>query len=260
MSTDLPDPSTSEPVGEQLRQARLLHNRTLEDAAAQTRISISILRAIEASTFDQLPADAFAKGLVLLYATYLGFDGQTMAQKFLHERGSGRKNNLSPLQKRQRSHALEPKKLAEQTRISSATVATVLFICIVVSFTGFCLHYSWNPFAYLTDKALSFTSTVKNTFPPADPANSGLRTQNTLELQAVFHTDCRVLVVIDEQQASEQTYLKGSTIQWEAQRSMQIDFLQENCAELQLNGSLLAAPVFSDGRAVLRLPLTAHGP
>ena len=79
-------------------------------------------------------------------------------------------------------------------------------------------------------------------------------------LQAVFYADCRVRVSLDNQPATEQTYLRGSTIQWEAQQSMQLDFFQENCAELQFNGSLLALPLFQDGRATLRLPPTVHGP
>lgn len=261
MSTDFPDPSTAQPVGEQLRRARLDQNRTLEEAAAQTHISLSNLRAIEHSAFDQLPADTFAKGMVRLYAVYLGLDGQTLAGQFLQERPGGHQSKrLTPLQKSRITHALEPKKLAEEVHLSSATAAAALLLCIVVSFTFFCVYYSWNPFAYLTGKALSLTTTVKNTFHPADPATSGLRSQNILTLQAVFYADCRVRVIIDGQPASEQTYLKGSTIQWEAQQSMQLDFFQDGCAELQFNGTLLAAPVFRDGRATLRLPLNAHGP
>ncbi|MGE4559667.1 MAG: helix-turn-helix domain-containing protein [Desulfobulbus sp.] len=260
MSTDFLDPSAVHPVGEQLRRARLDQNRTLEEAAAQTHISLSNLRAIEHSAFDQLPADTFTKGLVRLYAVYLGLDGQSLARQFLRERPGGRSRRLTPLQKSRVTHALEPKKLAEEVHLSSATAAAALLLCIVVSFTFFCVYYSWNPFAYLTDKALSLTTTVKNTFHPADPTTCGLRTQNILTLQAVFYADCRVRVVIDDQPVSEQTYLKGSTIQWEAQQSMQLDFFGDGCAELQFNGALLAPPVFRDGRATLRLPLDAHGP
>lgn len=260
MNTDPSHVPVPQPAGEQLRQARLTQNRTLADAASHTRISLSNLRAIEDSAFDQLPANAFTKGLVTLYATYLELDGESLAAQFIHERGNNSARVLKPVEKGYFSPSLEPKKLAEQARISSAATAAVLFFCIVVSFTGFCVYYSWNPFAYLTDQVLSLTHTVKNTFHPADPATSRLRTQNTLMLQAVFYADCRVRVSLDNQPATEQTYLRGSTIQWEAQQSMQLDFFQENCAELQFNGSLLALPLFQDGRATLRLPPTVHGP
>ncbi|MDD2464191.1 MAG: helix-turn-helix domain-containing protein [Desulfobulbus sp.] len=260
MRTDLSDFSGDQPVGEQLRRARLDQNHTIEEAAAHTRISLSTLRAIEEQAFDRLPADGFTKGLVSLYASYLGLEGEPLAMQFIRERRNGSSDSLTPLQKSQIDHSLEPKKLAEQARVSSAATATALLFGIVVSFSGFCLYYGWNPFAYLTDKALSLTTTVKNTFHPADPATSSMRTQNTLSLQAVFYADCRVQVAIDNQPTSDQTYLKGSTIQWEAERTLQLDFFQEHCADLQFNGSLLAAPVYRDGRATLRLPLTVHGP
>ena len=260
MSTDPSNAPAPQPIGEQLRQARLEQNRTLAEAASQTRISLSNLRAIEDAAFEQLPANAFTKGLVILYATYLGLDGETLATQFIQERGNCSNRTLKPLERGEFPPSLQPKKLAEQARVSSAVAASILFFCIVVSFTGFCVYYSWNPFAYLTDKALSLTHTVKNSFHPADPATSRLRTQNTLLLQAVFYADCRVRVSLDNHPATEQIYLRGSTIQWEAQQSMQLDFFQENCVELQFNGSLLATPVFRDGRATLHLPLTIHGP
>ena len=72
--TDLP--TEQQPVGEQLRQCRLEQSLTLEDVAADTRISLANLRAIEAMEYEKLPADAFAKGLIILYAQFLGQDGR----------------------------------------------------------------------------------------------------------------------------------------------------------------------------------------
>ena len=260
MTMDNQEPSLSDRVGDRLRQARQEQNRTIEDAATHTRISPANLRAMEDSAYQRLPADSFTKGLLLLYAQYLGLDGRTLADQFFIERDGGRVNQLTALQKNRITHSLAPKKLAEQARISSATAAAVLLVCIVVSLTGFCLYYSWNPFGYLTDKLHLFTTTVKGTFHPADPATSGLRNQNTLTLQAVFHADCRVVVALDDHPGTEQNYLKGSTIQWEAQQGMVLSFYQADCAELQFNGAPLPFPPIIDGRATLRLPLAANGP
>ncbi len=260
MQTDAQTSSPPERVGDRLRQARQEQNRTLEDAVAHTRISPTNLRAMEDSAYDRLPADAFTKGLILLYATYLGLDGRTLAEQFFIERDGGCIKHPTPLQQSRETHSLAPKKLAEQARISSATAAMVLLGCIVVSMTGFCLYAAWNPFSSLTNKVLSFTSTVKNPFHPADPATSGVRNQNTLTLQAVFHADCRVLVSIDNLPADEQYCLKGSTILWEAQRSMHMDFFQADCAELLFNGSPLPFPPLVDGHASLYLPHPTNAP
>jgi cytoskeletal protein RodZ len=260
MNTDNQESYQQDRVGDQLRQARQEQNRTIEDAAVHTRISPANLRAMEDSAYEQLPADSFTKGLLLLYAEYLGLDGRHLVDQFFFERDGGRVRHLTALQKSSIAHSLEPKKLAEQARISSATAAAVLLFCIVVSFTGFCLYYSWNPFGYLTDKLHLVSSTVKSTFHPADPATSGIRNQNTLTLQAVFHKDCRVVVRLDDHPGTEQNYLKGSTIQWEAQQNLVLSFYQADCAELQFNGAPLPFPPVIDGQATIRLPLPANAP
>nr|WP_321466531.1 helix-turn-helix domain-containing protein [uncultured Desulfobulbus sp.] len=254
------DSSPPPSAGEQLRLARLQQNHTLEEAAAHTRISLANLRAIEEGALDRLPAAAFTKGLVANYAAYLEMDTDTVATQFLAEYAKTAGRRPESLPAHQAVHNLEPKKLAEQPRVSSAAAAAVLLVCIVTSFSGFCVYYSWNPFAYLTDKLLTLTQSVADNFHPADPATSSLRTQNVLLLQAVFHADCRVQVRLDNQPPMEQTYLKGSTIQWEAQHSMHLDFMGENCAELQFNGSLLPFPPFREGKASLQFPTAVHGP
>ncbi len=253
------DTNATPSAGEQLRQARLHHNHTLEEAAAYTRISLANLQAIEESTFDRLPAAAFTKGLVANYAAYLEMDADAVAIQFLTEYTKAAGTRPDSLRSRLAGHNLEPKKMAEQPRVSSAAAAAVLLVCIVASFSGFCVYYSWNPFAYLTDKLLTLTQSVTGSFHPADPATSSLRTQNSLLLQAVFHVDCRVQARLDNQPPVEQTYLKGSTIQWEAQQSIHLVFLGDNCAELQFNGSLLPFPPFREGKASLQLPSSGHG-
>jgi transcriptional regulator with XRE-family HTH domain len=247
-------------VGDLLRQARLEHNWTLEDVTAHTRISRANLLALEESDYQRLPADFFTKGLLQLYAEYLGIDDPLLADRFFRERDGGRKKQQSYLHRSRATQSLQPKKLAEQARVSSATAAIILLTCIVVSFTGFCLYFSWNPFEYVTDKLHRITSTVKSNFHPADPTTSGIRNQNKLALQAVFHRDCRVLVILDDHPGIEQNYLKGSTIQWEAHQGMVLYLYQADCAELQFNGTPLPFPPLIDGRATIRLPIPAHAP
>lgn len=261
MKTTPPPMPAADPVGTRLKQARMERQLSIDEAAAQTRISRSILQAIEAATYDRLPADSFTKGLVQLYANFLGLDGRELAETFLIERDGGRLTALTPLQKCRISQSLEPKKLAEQTQVSSAWSALILLACIVGSFTAFCLYFSWNPFSYLTDRAFYYSSKVKSSFHPADPATSTPHNQTRLSLQAVFHQDCEVRSVVDDQPPSEQHYAKGSTILWEAQQSLHLTFAQADCAELLYNGDPLAFPPMENEHAVLFLPPPpAHGP
>lgn len=251
----------ADPVGTQLKQVRLERRLSIDEVEAQTRISRANLLAIEESTYHRLPADSFIRGLVQIYANFLDLPGRELAEAFLAERDAGQPSPPTPLQKCRMSQTLEPKKLAEQTRISSAWVALILLAGIIGSFSAFCLYYSWNPFAYLTDRAFYYSSKVKSNFHPADPATSTPRNQTRLSLQAVFVQDCGVRAVIDDQTPSEQQHPKGATILWEAQQSLHLSFSQANCAELLYNGDPLSFPPMDNDHANLFLPpLPAHGP
>jgi cytoskeleton protein RodZ len=73
--------------GDLLRQSRDFKGVTLREAERATRIRRAYLTALEAGDFDQLPAAAYARGIVRNYAQYLGLDpAATLA---LYERASG---------------------------------------------------------------------------------------------------------------------------------------------------------------------------
>jgi cytoskeletal protein RodZ len=256
--TDLP--TEQQPVGEQLRQCRLEQSLTLEDVAADTRISLANLRAIEAMEYEKLPADAFAKGLIILYAQFLGQDGRRVADQFFSARNGESKSPLPPLQQCRLEHSLQPSKLAEPTHFSSAAVAGVLLTLIVVSFTGFILYFSWNPLSFFTTQTLTPSSPASNAFHPADPSTSSGTQRASLSLQAVFSKDSRIVIALDSQPPLEQFYAKGSTMQWEAAQSIQVEFFQPDSVELQFNGESLPFPPNAEGRYLLRLPTTKAAP
>jgi cytoskeletal protein RodZ len=61
-------------IGEALRSAREAQGKSVEDAAAATRIRSSYLEALEQERFDQLGGNVYAKGFLRSYARYLGID------------------------------------------------------------------------------------------------------------------------------------------------------------------------------------------
>ena len=160
-------------IGIRLQLLREQKGLTLQEVSAKTHISFSNLVAIEAENFDQLPADTFVRGLVNIYGNYLGLEGAETARLFLEERDRrqprGRRNRFG-----KQGHTLAPKKLAEPSHVSSATVAGILLLFIVVSFTTFCLYTGWNPFAYFLEQGQQSTPPLTGTVLPdsgaPDPA------------------------------------------------------------------------------------------
>ena len=64
-------------IGSTLREARRRQGLDLHDAERTTRIRVRYLAALEEERFDQLPAEAYAKGFLHTYADFLGLDGDT---------------------------------------------------------------------------------------------------------------------------------------------------------------------------------------
>ncbi len=65
-------------VGEILRQAREDKKQSLEEVSKATKISIKILKALEAEDLSQLPSGIYTRVFVKKYGTYLGVGPQAM--------------------------------------------------------------------------------------------------------------------------------------------------------------------------------------
>lgn len=73
--------------GELLRNARAYRGVSLVDAERATRINRRYLAALEQEAFDQLPPLTYARGIVRIYAQYLGLDPVTVLAKFEEAHG-----------------------------------------------------------------------------------------------------------------------------------------------------------------------------
>jgi len=72
-----------ETLGSHLKRTRRSQHKTLEDAAAATRIHITSLEALEKDDFASLPAEIFVRGFIKLYAKYLGLDPHETLDQYI---------------------------------------------------------------------------------------------------------------------------------------------------------------------------------
>jgi cytoskeleton protein RodZ len=68
-----------------LRRNREAHALTIEDLARTTKISKTILAALESSDMARLPADIYTRGFVKAYAREVGLDPDVTAEEYLAE-------------------------------------------------------------------------------------------------------------------------------------------------------------------------------
>jgi cytoskeleton protein RodZ len=69
-------------IGDALRSAREAQGRSLDDAAAATRIRSSYLEALEQERFGELGGSVYAKGFLRSYAGYLGIDPAPLLEAY----------------------------------------------------------------------------------------------------------------------------------------------------------------------------------
>jgi cytoskeleton protein RodZ len=69
-------------IGEALRSARTAQGKSLDDAAAATRIRSSYLEALEEERFGELGGSVYAKGFLRSYAGYLGVDPAPLLEAY----------------------------------------------------------------------------------------------------------------------------------------------------------------------------------
>lgn len=74
-------------VGTTLRHARERKGLTIEQLARTTRITASLLHALENNAFDKVPSGIFARGFIRSYAREVGLDPEEMVQQYLEESG-----------------------------------------------------------------------------------------------------------------------------------------------------------------------------
>jgi transcriptional regulator with XRE-family HTH domain len=70
-------------IGETLREARNRRNISLSAAEGALKIRVRYLRAIENEEWGELPGGAYTRSFIRTYASYLGLDGDRLAEEHL---------------------------------------------------------------------------------------------------------------------------------------------------------------------------------
>jgi transcriptional regulator with XRE-family HTH domain len=83
------------PIGSVFREARNRRKIDLSEVEAATRIRVRYLRAIENEEWDVLPGGVYTRGFIRAYATFLGLDGERLAEDY-RKRVEGGRRSLAP--------------------------------------------------------------------------------------------------------------------------------------------------------------------
>jgi hypothetical protein len=84
-------------IGSTLRDARERRGLGLGEVERATRIRVRYLAALEEERFELLPARAYAKGFLRVYADFLGLDGRLLVDEFSSRFPEAEQPELAPL-------------------------------------------------------------------------------------------------------------------------------------------------------------------
>ncbi len=271
-----------EDTGNYLRTLRMGKGLSIKDVSKTTRISETNLNAIEDENFSALPANTFTRGLLNIYADFLGANKEAVVTKFMEKRGDNSSQKRRSRQK-QSGKILSPKRLAEPSQVSSMTMAGVLFLIIVISFTGYCVYTSWNPFSFLMKENRNMQSVMKNVFSEEKTAQNSPEQENTEEssillpaatadpeeavdeqnpeilapkytLTIRFLKDTSIELAKDDDEIFIEEFESGDVQSWSAESSLTVTFSQPDSAEILVNDSSVDFPESQDGIYTMQIP------
>jgi cytoskeleton protein RodZ len=154
-------------VGEQLKAARTERGLTLNEVAAQTRIPMRHLEALETSDFGALPGSTYSIGFAKSYARFVGLDAGALATELRAELAQGGHAGFVPA-----TPDYEP---ADPARVPPRWLA---WTAAGIALLGLIGYLTWRSMAFAPEAP---TEAVANKAPqaaktaarPADPASGG---------------------------------------------------------------------------------------
>lgn len=166
---DAPQPAISGP-GASLRAAREAKRLELAHIAAETRIPLRHLEAIEADNFEALPSRTYAIGFARTYAKAVGLDDAVIAEAVRAELADGSMRRTVP------SDAMEPGDPARLPSVGLAWAAAGAVLILALGIFAFASNYfgaGSGPGSLLTPEPAASASAAAKPAPAAAAAPSG---------------------------------------------------------------------------------------
>jgi cytoskeletal protein RodZ len=137
-------------VGEQLHAARTERGLTLNEVAAQTRIPIRHLEALEKSDFGALPGNTYSIGFAKSYARFVGLDANAISIELRAELAQGGHAGFVPA-----TPDYEP---TDPSRVPPRWLAWIAAAIAVLAIAGYLL---WRNMTFAADPAADIVAEEK---------------------------------------------------------------------------------------------------
>lgn len=115
-------------IGATLRKARNRRKVGLPDVETATKIRLRYLRAMENEEWDVLPGGAYTRGFIRTYASFLGLDGERLADEYRRGAEDG-----TPEERAQRAEPVvsPPRPPRRGPRLSTRAWTAIVIACLI---------------------------------------------------------------------------------------------------------------------------------
>lgn len=122
-------------IGATLREARNRRKVGLPEVEAATRIRVRYLQAIESEEWEVLPGDVYVRSFIRTYASFLGLDGERLADDY--RRSAAREGERPPPSPEARPAGLAgaPSSQARGRIVATAVTAMLIGVVIAIGLT-----------------------------------------------------------------------------------------------------------------------------
>jgi cytoskeleton protein RodZ len=158
-------------VGEQLKAAREERQMTLTDVAAQTRIPIRHLEALESSNFAALPGSMYSIGFAKSYARTVGLDQIVIADEMRAELAQGGHAGFIPATPEY--EPADPGRVPPRWLAWSAAAIAVLGLIGYLGWRSFAMSPD-APAAPVVETEIAPAKTVEGSATPASPSGGAV--------------------------------------------------------------------------------------
>ncbi|MFZ4854941.1 MAG: RodZ domain-containing protein [Desulfuromonadaceae bacterium] len=258
--SSLPETGSGSP-GSILRRCREFHDISLEEASETTKIGITHLKALEDDRISEFANQAYLKGFLRIYATYLGLNSEDIARMYAKLFGTqGDKTDpagISPPGNRPKRSLISLKKLI---------FPAVLLLLILITATYFKrppppLVRRPQPPAIvvppLQNAAIqSVQSSVRNerrtvgiavpkvekqpperiTVEKSPPSERPAVAANGFILKIKVTQNGTLMVTVDDSSAQPYELTTGDVIEWKAEKKVALELSNAGRIDIELNG------------------------
>lgn len=122
-------------IGATLREARNRRKVGLPEVETATRIRVRYLQALESEEWDVLPGDVYVRSFIRTYASYLGLDGERLADEYRRSAAAGGVQPVAAPEPKTVARSRAPRSRARGRIVATAVTATLIGVVIAVGLT-----------------------------------------------------------------------------------------------------------------------------